>query len=791
MNLLIYILLFAAGVSSCFFYYKGRLKSWVRLVNIKIDNLISGKTLDSFSNKETERLPSEFTSIIEKANKIIQDKSQTLNKQELKTENEDLSANYKKTIDNLYIVNELGRRVTSSLNLHQTFEHLYKTINSMMDAAVLELSVANEVTGERKIFSNIKSPENNSTPYTNHIADWCFTNNREVYLEDAENDYGRYVFQPLIFPDGRVAKSVIAFPVINRNAVSGTLCISSFQKNTFSDYHREIIRLLLGYISVAIENAIRHEELNLTKIRAEQSEKFKEQFLANMSHEIRTPINAVTGMTGLLLDKQPRPDQLRYLESIRNASDSLLVIINDILDLSKIEAGKIEFEKIDFSITDLVKNVREIMQFKIEEKGLSYFEKIDENIPPILVGDPTRLIQVLINLIGNAIKFTEKGNVTLNVSLENKILPSIKLNDIVKNSFLRFDITDTGIGMTKSQVNKLFQNYAQASIETARKYGGTGLGLSISKKLVELQNGTIEVRSEAGKGSTFTFTLPFIVSNNKKVTVKEKIVSTEMLMYLRGKRILLCDDNEYNRIVVRETLNLKIEGCQIDEATNGKEALEMIRKNKYDVVLMDLVMPQLDGLEATRIIRNEFPYPLNTIPIIALTASVVKSELEKSYAAGMNGFIPKPFKSQELIGAIYNSLNNSNIYIEEPPEVRKSQPHKGVIDLSYLLEFTEGDEVRMQRQLELFIQKTPLNINTLLSALEKKDYQQIRITVHSMKPQLHFTGVISGLDIAEQIEQACIDNVSFEVINELTNKLKIICEQATVEILNLSLISNK
>ena len=576
MNLLIYILIFIAGVSACFFYYKSRLKIWGRTINKRLNELNDTESKNHPLNENLPILPPEFSLIIEKAQKLIQHNRPGLQKEEQNIEMQDSSESYKKTIDNLYIVNELGRKVTSSLNLQQTIKHLYTTINSMMDAAVLELSVHDEISGTRKIFSNSETKE---TDYINQMSEWCYKNNREVFLTDAENDFARYVFEPLILPDGQKAKSVIIFPIISRDIVSGTLCVISFQKNSFSDYHREIIRLLLGYISVAIDNALRHEELNLTKIRAEQSEKFKELFLANMSHEIRTPINAVTGMTRLLLEKQPRQDQLRYLESIRNASDSLLVIINDILDLSKIEAGKIELEQIDFSVTDLIKNVKEIMHFKSEEKGLIFNDQIDSAIPPVLIGDPMRLTQILINLVGNAIKFTSKGSVAINVNTGER---NNKNNSIEKGNEhtieISFEVTDTGIGMSKDQQSKLFQNYAQASPETSRKYGGTGLGLSISNQLVQLQGGNIEVKSETGKGSTFSFSLFFPVSKNKVVSTIEKNISVEMLEELKGIRLLLAEDNEYNRIVVKETLQLKVENIIIDEVINGSIAFEMVKK---------------------------------------------------------------------------------------------------------------------------------------------------------------------------------------------------------------------
>lgn len=747
-DIFIYILVFIAGALSIFLVYRFRLTR-------------SGSSLVGELG-EANRISS--------ASEFI----------EVKPDTPDELGVFKKTIDNLYIVNELGQNVTSSLNLQETFKHLYKTINSMMDAAVLELNVRDESNGTSKLFSNLKDDTEQYNNYINQMSEWCFKNNREVFLSDAENDFERYVFQPLILPDNRAAGSVMVFPVVNHDKVSGTLCIISFRKNSFSDYHREIIRLLLGYISVAMDNAIRHEELNSTKIRAEQSEKFKEQFLANMSHEIRTPINAVTGMTNLLLEKQPRADQLRYLESIRNASDSLLVIINDILDLSKIEAGKVEFEKVDLSVNDIIGNVFEIMSFKAEEKGLILRKTIDKSIPPVLIGDPTRVAQILINLIGNALKFTDKGSVSVTVNMDSGKSVASLPGSVVS---LSFAVEDTGIGMTEEQQSRLFQDYAQAASDTARKYGGTGLGLSISRQLVQMQGGKIKVESKPGKGSTFMFNLNFPVSTSKSIAVLEKSISGEMLLALRGIKILLADDNEYNRIVVKETLELKIQNVTIDEAKDGEVALEMIRNNNYDLILMDLVMPKMDGLEATRFIRSQMKSPKNAIPVIALTASVVKSEMDKCFDAGMNGFIPKPFKNHELLGTIYKTIVKKDVVFEEVPVGESRHKRKGgYIDLKYLQELTEGDEVRQQRYIDLFLKKVPEHIATLKSSFDKNDFEQARIVAHSMKSLLNFAGVFSGLDLAERIEHNCKDEINREEIPELIQSLSEICSAAILEL---------
>ncbi len=685
-----------------------------------------------------------------------------------------------KQLNNLFLVNELSQRITSSLSIEESFSYLYQTINSMMDASVAELVVHGD-QNDRLFFSNEKYPDKNiKLDSYNHFSEWCFDNKKEVFLEDVENDFGRYVFKSLTLPDGKSAKSLMCFPVYSQEKIAGTLCIISFTKNAFELFHIEMIRLLLPFIGVAINNSNSHQQIIDLKQRAERSEQFMQVFLANMSHEIRTPMNAVMGMTNLLLQKNPQREQLKYLNTIQKSSENLLVILNDILDLSKIEAGKIEIEKIDFSLRDILNNVKEIIQFKAEEKGLALVVNADEKIPAVLTGDPTRLTQILINLLGNSVKFTEKGSVKLNVKLsgtEREIMSSTN-----ENCRLHFSVEDSGIGMTEEQQKKLFQNYTQASTETARKYGGTGLGLSISKQLVQLQGGSIEIKSEPGRGSTFSFSLAYPVSKNKEMAPKEKIISQSMLDKLSGIRVLLADDNEYNRIVVKETLELKIKNVKIDEAIDGLIALKMLRENDYDVIMMDLVMPNLNGLETTQKIRTGFPEGKKQIPVIAITASVLKSEIDKCFASGMNGFIPKPFKTGEMLSALYNVLIE-NIPAQIPSQSFEPNKSNTIIDHEFVKELSEGDEERIKRYADLFVEKAPQTISELKSAMQNNDLEKIRIGAHSMKSVLRFNGIVSGYELAENIEQNCINGTDLDHLPELITRLETICKMAIKELI--------
>jgi CheY-like chemotaxis protein len=376
--------------------------------------------------------------------------------------------------------------------------------------------------------------------------------------------------------------------------------------------------------------------------RAERNERFKHQFLANMSHEIRTPMNAIMGMTGILRRNQHPPEQDKYLDAIAQSSENLLVILNDILDLSKFEAGAVELEMVPFDVRKVIGNVEDIVRFRAEAKGLVIEVHVNNDVPNTLIGDPTRLNQILVNLTGNAVKFTEAGKVSIAVSMP-------KRTDIVGT--LQIDVTDTGIGIPPDKLDRIFEEFTQAYADTTRKYGGTGLGLTISKRLVELQGGTITVRSSPDQGSTFTVSIPYAVGEERAAAPSPR----DHGMDLCDLRILLAEDNEFNVMVAQDELADAIPGVRVDVAANGRIAVEMARAKQYDVILMDVQMPEMNGYDATRAIRSINAKTSKT-PIIAMTANVMEADQEFCAQAGMIGHIPKPFTREELVSALRKAL---------------------------------------------------------------------------------------------------------------------------------------
>ncbi len=386
----------------------------------------------------------------------------------------------------------------------------------------------------------------------------------------------------------------------------------------------------------------KNELIKAEKEKALASERAKHQFLANMSHEIRTPMNAIKGMTEILLRRDPNEEQVEFLSGIKQSSDALLVIINDILDLSKIESGKIELENIQFDLDEILQGVHTIMKFKAEEKGLELNIK-DSGLENALLGDPSRLRQILINLVGNAIKFTEKGIV-------NVMVEQLESHD--EEVLLQFTVSDTGVGIAREHLEKIFNSFEQEYADTSRKFGGTGLGLSISKKLVELYNGKIWVESEKGKGSQFHFSIAFKKASELEQVHKAQKGTVFDKSLLKGIKILLVEDNDFNAVVAQEELEDAIEDVGIELAENGSIAIEKLKSDNFDIVLMDVQMPVMNGYEATQKIRT-LPEKFSEIPIIAMTANVLKDEIERCYASGMDDFIGKPFNTEMLIQKIY------------------------------------------------------------------------------------------------------------------------------------------
>ncbi len=498
---------------------------------------------------------------------------------------------------------------------------------------------------------------------------------------------------------------------------------------------------------------------------AEDAVKAKQQFLSNMSHEIRTPMNAIIGFTKVVLKTTLSEKQKEYLTAIKISGDALIVLINDILDLAKVDAGKMTFEQTPFKMALSISAMLHLFETKIQEKNLELVKKYDSKIPDVLVGDPVRLHQIILNLVSNAVKFTTQGKITVSVCL---------LRDEEDKVTIEFSVKDTGIGIAENKLENIFENFQQASSGTSRLYGGTGLGLAIVKQLVEPQGGTIHVESKINEGSTFSFVLTF---QKTKFQADLETEVVELNTEIKNIKVLVVEDIPLNQLLMKTLLDDFGFACDI--AANGKIAVEKLLSNSYDIILMDLQMPEMNGFEATEYVRNK----LNSkVPIIALTADVTTADLEKCKAVGMNDYISKPIDEKllynKIVGALKKPLLKEHMGKEE--NLNKNRKY---IDLNYLIQRTRSDRKLMLEMISLFLEQTPSLINTLKQSLDNKNWDSLSAAAHKMIPSFSIMGISSDYEnIAKEIQEYASTQKKTDKISDLVYRLETGCLQACEEL---------
>ena len=598
------------------------------------------------------------------------------------------------------------------------------------------------------------------------------------------------------------AASMVLVPLITNGEAVGALKVLSNKPNAFNEDNVATLQLMAGLLSGALAQQMEmeqrkklegeltqrtqelehrnqqlisllaelektSEELKLQNLNVLDATRFKSEFLANMSHEIRTPLKAIIGFTDILLRRDRNEQNRSFLENIRDAGRGLLTLINDILDFSKIEAGKMTIEMIDFDVENAVSGAAQLMLQQCQSKGLRLIKSVDANVPQRVIGDPERLRQLLINLLGNAVKFSSKGSIVLEVCCAS--------HNPDGSVVLRFSVADEGVGLTSEESAKLFQPFVQADGSTTRKFGGTGLGLSICKHLVELMGGEIGIESVMGEGAKFWFTLPYAPAKSAETPHGLSPTVPARRGSFKPALILVADDHPVNQMVAQ--LQLEELGPSAHVVSNGREAIDALKTHTYAAVLMDCQMPEMDGLEATRQIRQlEAGAPGLRVPIIAMTANAMQGDKDPCIAAGMDDYVSKPVELKQLRRVLgrWLPLDESLMASELPPSTENgSNPdvwESSVVDVASLVVMF-GDEI-VRELLTKLIETTDEALQSFQTGLENRDREMMFAISHKLigscgtlkAQELH----LLSIKLNEQARTADWD-VLKEICNEITD----------------------
>ncbi len=714
----------------------------------KREDVFGKKLIDTmFSEENTEATEIEIKHFIKPGQELVLNKQIEvigINKtgDEFPIEMSIIPVKQGKSIFFCAFIQDISKRKKAENNLKYQ-EEKYRNIIANMNLGLIEVDNNEIIQFANQSFSDISGYETNELIGKNPAEVFIFGENFEIMKT-------KNVVRKLGVSD------VYQIPVKNKRGELKWWAISGAPN--FDDQGN-----LVGTIGIHLDITDQKQleiDLENEKIKAEEASKAKEAFLANMSHEIRTPLNAIIGFLREL-EKQELTDlQKKYIENSSIASKHLLAIINNILDISKIEAGEMSINDEAFIIENSIKNVVTVLQPKAEQKSIDLIINYDSNISKVLKGDPLRIEQILFNLIGNSLKFTQKGEINVNCNL---------ISEEINSEEICISIFDTGIGMDKKFIDTIFKKFSQEDKKITRKFGGTGLGMAITKELVNLMNGRIEVESEKNIGTKIYIYLTFEKGNQENI---KTALSDKELTNIDGARILLVEDNDLNRMVAQNSLQYF--NCKVVEAENGLEAVEILKANKFDIILMDIQMPEMDGIEATKVIRNKLNIKT---PIIALTANAFKTEIEKCRKAGMDDYVTKPFDETILLETIAKLLHREN---DKSTLLNHASENNWLYNLSSLNNLSRGNQEFVQKMITVFIDQTIETIEKVEKAIPLNDFQEVSRLIHKIKPSVEGMGILSIVDDVKLLEKVSKETNDKEQIILLFSTIKFTLEKVVL-----------
>jgi PAS domain S-box-containing protein len=676
---------------------------------------------------------------------------------------------YKDDKNNVLGVFAAARDVTQERKAHEASKLLSKYSRSLIEASrdpLFTISLSGKITDANEASVNVTSISREQLIGTDFIS--YFTEPEKAkqgYLQVFEK--GFVSDYPLTITDHKLTEVLFNGSIYRDeegNVIGAVVVARDITEQKRIETELIEAKIFAELATILAEDAKSKAE-SATRI-AVDAVKAKQQFLSNMSHEIRTPMNAIIGFTKVVLKTDLTAKQKEYLTAIKMSGDALIVLINDILDLAKVDAGKMIFEAVPFKLTMSLSAMLHLFETKIQEKNLELVRRYDDAIPEVLIGDPVRLHQIILNLVSNAVKFTSKGAITVSVKL---------LSQDDEKVTVEFSIADTGIGISENKLEKIFENFQQASSGTSRLYGGTGLGLAIVKQLVEAQGGSITVTSTINEGAVFSFILDFKKTSGE---AEPEIIITELDEEIKNIKILVVEDIALNQLLMKTLLDDF--GFERDIAANGKIAIEKLQAKDYDIILMDLQMPEMNGFDATEYIRKTMH---SKIPIIALTADVTTADLEKCKAVGMNDYIAKPVDERLLYSKIVG-LVKKPAYSKVQDEIEKATLKKiRCIDLDYLLHRTKSNPALMMEMISLYLEQTPSLVSAMKQSMLDKDWTGLYAAAHKMIPSFSIMGISSDFEMmAKKIQEFASTQKQTEGINDMILQLENICTQACIEL---------